>query len=173
MRLRVLLCSIVAAPASSSAIGDAEFEIFEFSSAANAAAQSRSTRKPIMLIQTLKGCGACMMLKQSVNRGHFVRSLFDQFVAVHVTATEMHSQAVNELLGNVSRAAYYPAAYFFSPGDHVELDVPALNADPRYARSFTSDGELSQAMRAALLRVGVHMSSEREEEATALERVEL
>jgi hypothetical protein len=145
-----------------------------FVPAAQAAAQSRNRQSPIIIIQTLKGCGACMALKHSVNHGGKVRGLLEQFVAVHATPIEMSSQPVNELLRNVTKAGYYPAAYFLTPGGRDELRVPALNADPRFARSFSSDNDLAQAMTAALERVPT--SSEREQEAMSLEheqRVEL
>lgn len=140
------------------AAGHAEFEAeveARFYPVRDALSASHRSGKPLMILQTLKGCGACMALKRSVNTGMRVRGLLHSFVAVHVSSSELHSEPVARLLGGLSVAPYYPAAYFLVPGGGLELAIVAKNGhDPKYARSFASDEELGSAMAMALKLAG-------------------
>eukprot|EP00966_Prymnesium_polylepis_P087962 2034934-Prymnesium_polylepis.1 len=109
----------------------------------------------------MKGCRMCMALKHSVNTGRLVRSLLPDLVVVHVAfdgvdlETGPESRPVESVLGNATRATYFPAAYFFSPGGERELGVPGPDPeDTGFTRAFRDDEELSAAMRTALRLVG-------------------
>lgn len=72
--------------------------------------------RPLMVLLTKKGCGACQNLKQSVNRGAELAPLLSQLVVVHAendAATEWQQP------GN----AYAPQTYFFAPGEDEPLPI--------------------------------------------------
>ena len=81
--------------------------------------KSKKLNKPIIVLLTKKGCGACQNLKQSVNMDSAklgLDTLLSNFVVVHAEGAEMEQwQGQGE--------GYAPQTYFFAPGEDQPLPV--------------------------------------------------
>jgi hypothetical protein len=78
--------------------------------------RAKKQNKPLLVLLTRNGCGACQNLKQSVNRGTEVKKLLEKFVVVH--AENKHC-AQWQLEGH----GYAPQTMFFPPGEDNPLPI--------------------------------------------------
>jgi hypothetical protein len=76
--------------------------------------------KPLMVLLTRSGCGACQNLKQSVNHGTGVKQFLEKFVVVHA---ENNHCAQWQLEGH----GYAPQTMFFPPGEDNPLPINGNN----------------------------------------------
>merc|ERR1712039_456486 len=88
--------------------------------------------KPLMVILTRPGCGACQNLKQSVNFGSKVKERLSKFVVVHGEGNEgLEAWATKG-------ETYFPQTYFFPPGENKPLPIQSQNDKAKY---FLHDDE--------------------------------
>ena len=97
--------------------------------------------KPLLVLLTKRGCGACQNLKQSVNNGADVRSLLGDFVVVHAENAAMAEwQAPGQ--------GYAPQTYFYAPGEDTPLPIQGTSeGSPHF---FHDEATLVWGMRKAL-----------------------
>jgi thioredoxin-related protein len=73
--------------------------------------------KPLMVLLTKQGCGACQNLRQAVNRGTEMRGLLSDFVVCHAEgkfAAEWFEKG---------QEGYVPQTLFFAPGESKPLPI--------------------------------------------------
>lgn len=99
--------------------------------------------KPLIVLLTKRGCGACQNLKQSVNHGSELNDLLanDDFVVVHA-----QNAAAKEW--EADGHGYAPQTYFYAPGEEVPL--PILGTSESSPHFFHDEATLVWGARKAL-----------------------
>lgn len=99
--------------------------------------------KPLIVLLTKRGCGACQNLKQSVNHGSELKELLasDNFVVVHA-----ENAAAKEW--EADGHGYAPQTYFYAPGEEVPL--PILGTSETSPHFFHDETTLVWGARKAL-----------------------
>lgn len=97
--------------------------------------------RPLLVLLTKRGCGACQNLKQSVNHGKEARALLGDFVVVHAENAAMAEwQAPGQ--------GYAPQTYFYAPGEDAPLPIQGTSeGSPHF---FHDEPTLVWGMRKAL-----------------------
>jgi hypothetical protein len=103
--------------------------------------RAKKLGKPLIVLLTRNGCGACQNLKQSVNYGSEVKKLLDKFVVVH--AENKHC-AQWQLEGH----GYAPQTLFFAPGEDDPLPIHGNSDNSPYF--LHDDATLKWAMETTL-----------------------
>lgn len=97
--------------------------------------------KPVMVIAMTTWCGACSLLRGSVNSGSKVRPLLGKFVVAYATE-EGEANVWTEAGQN-----YVPQVYFFnSRGEQLQV----FSESPQYKYYFSDEANLERAMLKAL-----------------------
>jgi hypothetical protein len=81
--------------------------------------KSKKTEKPLMVIMTRAGCGACQNLKQSVNLAQgeeTIKSIADEFIIVHAEGTQADEW-------QQPYQGYAPQVLFYAPGETQPLPI--------------------------------------------------
>ena len=103
--------------------------------------RARKQGKPLLVLLTRSGCGACQNLKQSVNNGREFSGLLDKFVVVHARDKE---QAQWQRPGH----GYAPQTYFYAPGEDEPL--PILGSSDKSPHFLHDEATLVWGMRKTL-----------------------
>jgi thioredoxin-related protein len=110
--------------------------------------KAKKEGKPLMVVITRQGCGACNMLKESVNSGSKVKERLGKFVVVNAEGVEGIEAWAMQGHG------YSPQTYFYAPGQdaplHIRSQLSTQNNLPFYLHD---DANLAWAMDAALMAV--------------------
>ena len=115
--------------------------------------RAKKANKPLLVLLTKRGCGACQNLKQALNNGGkpgpggapgsatTAKSLLAGFVVVHAKDAEMAAwQAPGQ--------HYAPQAYFYAPGE--EQPLPIEGSSTKSPRFFHDEATLVWGMQKAL-----------------------
>eukprot|EP00927_Polykrikos_kofoidii_P037813 TRINITY_DN32017_c0_g1_i1.p1 TRINITY_DN32017_c0_g1~~TRINITY_DN32017_c0_g1_i1.p1 ORF type:complete len:188 (+),score=34.98 TRINITY_DN32017_c0_g1_i1:220-783(+) len=91
--------------------------------------KSKKEEKPVMVVMTRMGCGACQNLKQSVNlaKGETtIKTIASEFLIVHAEGTKADEW-------QQPHQGYAPQVLFFAPGETQPLLIHGtVNAQPHY-----------------------------------------
>ena len=102
-----------------------------------------NSAKPLLVLLTRRGCGACQNLKQSVNMGADLKGLLSggAFVVVHAEGA-----AAEQWMAQGQ--GYMPQTYFYAPGEEVPL--PILGSSESSPHFFHDEATLLWGARKAL-----------------------
>ena len=80
--------------------------------------RARKKHKPLMVILTRAGCGACQNLKQSVNHGTALRKRLSEGGIIVV-----HAEGVAADEWKIAGHPYVPQTHFYAPGEDRPLPI--------------------------------------------------